>query len=33
MEVQFDGLGRALRNPIRIDPKTGNRPVTVRTLA
>ena len=33
MEVRFDGFGRALRNPIRIEPKTANRLVHVRSLA
>lgn len=33
MEVRYDGFGRALRNPIRIETKDANRPVTVRSLA
>jgi hypothetical protein len=33
MEVRFDGFGRALRNPIRIEPKEANRLVQVRPLA
>lgn len=33
MEVCFDGFGRALRNPIRIEPKDANRLVQVRPLA
>src|SRR6185437_9973415 len=33
MDVQFEGMGRALRNPIRIGPKASNRQVTIRTLA
>ena len=33
MEVQYDGFGRALRNPIRIEPKEANRLVAVHTLA
>jgi len=32
MEVRFDGFGRALRNPIHIEPKTANRLVQVRSL-
>jgi hypothetical protein len=32
MEVHYDGFGRALRNPIRIETKDANRPVTVRSL-
>lgn len=33
MEVQFNNMGRTLRNPIRIDAKTSSRPVAVRTMA
>ena len=33
MEVRFQGFGRALRNPIRVEPKDLNRLVTVRSLA
>ena len=33
MSVRFDGFGRALRNPIRIEPKKANRLISVRTLA
>jgi hypothetical protein len=33
MEVRFEGFGRALRNPIRIEPKEANRLVHVRSLA
>lgn len=29
MEIQFDGFGRALRNPIRVAPKVDNRPIAV----
>jgi len=32
MEVRFDGFGRALRNPICIEPKAANRLVQVRSL-
>jgi hypothetical protein len=32
MEVRFEGFGRALRNPIRIETKDANRLVTVRSL-
>ena len=33
MEVRFEGFGRALRNPIRIEAKDANRLITVRSLA
>jgi len=33
MEVRFDGFGRALRNPIRVESKELNRLVAVRSLA
>jgi hypothetical protein len=33
MEVRYEGFGRALRNPIRIEPKEHNRRVAVRPLA
>ncbi|HZP04950.1 MAG TPA: AraD1 family protein [Terracidiphilus sp.] len=33
MEVRYEGFGRALRNPIRIEGKDGNRVVRVHTLA
>jgi hypothetical protein len=33
MEVRYDGFGRALRNPIRVEPKAANRLVTVSSLA
>jgi hypothetical protein len=33
MEIQYDGFGRALRNPIRVETKEANRLVTVRSLA
>lgn len=33
MEVRYEGFGRALRNPLRIEPKNANRPVTVHSLA
>ena len=32
MEVRYDGFGRALRNPIRVEPKERNRQVVVRSL-
>jgi hypothetical protein len=33
MEIRFDGFGRALRNPIRVESKDANRLVAVRSLA
>ena len=33
MEVRYEGFGRALRNPIRIETKDANRLVSVRSLA
>jgi hypothetical protein len=33
MEVQYQGFGRALRNPIQIESKDANRQVAVRVLA
>jgi hypothetical protein len=33
MEIRFDGFGRALRNPIRVEPSSENRLVSVRTLS
>ncbi|HVU45121.1 MAG TPA: AraD1 family protein [Terracidiphilus sp.] len=33
MEVRFDGFGRALRNPLHIEPKETNHLVRVRSLA
>lgn len=33
MEVRFEGFGRPLRNPIRIEPKDADRLVEVRSLA
>lgn len=33
MEVRYDGFGRALRNPIRIETKDANHLVAVRSLA
>lgn len=33
MEVQYEGFGRALRNPVSIEPKDANRLVRVRSLA
>jgi hypothetical protein len=33
VEVRYDGFGRALRNSIRVEPKTANRQVAVRSLA
>jgi hypothetical protein len=33
MEVRYEGFGRALRNPIRVEAREGNRLVTVRSLA
>jgi hypothetical protein len=32
MEVRYDGFGRALRNPIRIEPRAADRIVAVRPL-
>ena len=32
MEIRYNGFGRALRNPIRVEAKTTNRAVTVRSL-
>jgi hypothetical protein len=32
VEVSYEGYGRALRNSIRIEPKTENRPVHVHAL-
>lgn len=33
MEVRYEGFGRALRNPIRVEPKSAVRLVAVRSLA
>lgn len=33
MEVSYEGFGRALRNPLRFEPKSGNELVEVRSLA
>jgi len=33
MEVRYDGFGRALRNPIQVEPKSADRRVVVRSLA
>jgi hypothetical protein len=33
MEVRYEGFGRALRNPVRIEAKDANRRVSVRSLA
>jgi hypothetical protein len=33
MDVRYEGFGRALRNPIRVEAKNANRPVAVRSLA
>jgi hypothetical protein len=33
MEVRYKGFGRALRNPLRVEPKDSNRLVAVRSLA
>lgn len=33
MEVRYEGFGRALRNPVRVEAKSQNRQVTVRPLA
>jgi hypothetical protein len=33
MEVRYEGLGRALRNPIHVENKNANRQVVVRSLA
>lgn len=33
VDVGYEGFGRALRNSIRLEPKTANRLVTVRSLA
>jgi len=32
MNVHYEGFGRALRNPIRVEPKSANHPVVVRSL-
>ena len=32
MNVHYEGFGRALRNPIRVEPKSANDPVVVRSL-
>jgi hypothetical protein len=32
MDVRYDGFGRALRNPIQVEPKDRNRQVVVRSL-
>jgi hypothetical protein len=32
MNVHYEGFGRALRNPIRVKPKSANHPVVVRSL-
>jgi hypothetical protein len=33
IDVRYDGFGRALRNSIRVEAKTANRRVAVRSLA
>lgn len=33
VDVRYDGFGRALRNSIRVEAKTANRQVTVRSIA
>jgi len=33
VDVSYEGFGRALRNPIRVETKNANRPVAVRSLA
>ena len=33
MQVQYEGFGRALRNPIRVEPKDANRLIAVHSLA
>lgn len=33
MEVRYEGLGRALRNPVRIERKEANRQIVVHTLS
>jgi hypothetical protein len=33
MQVQYEGFGRALRNPVRIETKDGDRLIAVRSLA
>jgi hypothetical protein len=33
MQVRYDGFGRALRNPVQVEPKTMERQVVVRSLA
>jgi hypothetical protein len=33
MQVKYEGYGRPLRNPIRIEGKEGYGPVRVRTLS
>ncbi len=32
MNVHYEGFGRALRNPIRVEPKSANRAIVVRSL-
>ena len=33
MEVRYEGFGRGLRNPVRVEPKGANRLISVRSLA
>jgi hypothetical protein len=33
MEVRYDGFGRSLRNPVRVETKDANHPVVVRSFA
>jgi hypothetical protein len=33
MDIRYEGFGRSLRNPIRVEAKKANRPVVVRSLA
>jgi hypothetical protein len=33
MQVQYEGFGRALRNPVHTEPKDANRPIAVHSLA
>jgi hypothetical protein len=32
IDIRYEGFGRALRNPIRVEAKSTNRAVTVRSL-
>jgi hypothetical protein len=33
MQVQYEGFGRALRNPVRVEPKDASGLIAVRSLA